>query len=68
MEEEWIENKGGRCPVPSDTRVDVKFGDGAIFRDKPARYWLWMRYSKKEESERGTAECVITHYRIREQS
>lgn len=36
IEAEWIEWRGGECPVKAGTMVDVKFRDGATLTDVPA--------------------------------
>ena len=38
---DWIEWKGGKCPVPEGTRVDVRFRDGDIDEDSMAGIWNW---------------------------
>lgn len=40
-EPEWIEWKGGECPVPPETRVDVKNGRGWVHTRYPAESWNW---------------------------
>ena len=37
----WIEWHGGECPVPPDTRVDVKFRDGDKWNSDPANGVSW---------------------------
>lgn len=37
---EWIEWKGGECPVPSRTPVEVRFRSGGVFKDA-ASGWRW---------------------------
>ena len=36
MSNNWIEWKGGECPVPKGTLVDVKHGDGSEHLNEPA--------------------------------
>ena len=38
---EWVEWKGGECPLPGDVRVRVKFKDGIEGDDYPAGGWVW---------------------------
>jgi hypothetical protein len=38
---EWIEWKGGECPVPPETIVDVKDRDGTIWEAWPAGNHYW---------------------------
>ena len=38
---DWIEWKGGECPVSEGTRVDVRFRDGDIDEDGMAGIWNW---------------------------
>ena len=38
---DWIEWKGGDCPVPPDTRVKVRFRNGTETTG-PAGWWVWM--------------------------
>lgn len=37
---DWIEWKGGTCPVPAGTSVDLLFRDGRAVRNKPPA-WDW---------------------------
>lgn len=38
---DWIEWKGGKCPVSEWTRVDVRFREGDIDEDDVAGIWNW---------------------------
>jgi hypothetical protein len=38
---EWIEWKGGDCPVPGDTFVEVKDRDGTLWSEWPASFHDW---------------------------
>ena len=38
---DWIEWKGGECPVPPDTRVEVRFRSGASDPHCNAGLWDW---------------------------
>jgi hypothetical protein len=42
-EPDWIEWKGGMCPLPYDALVEIKYGDDKILRDVKAGHvgWLW---------------------------
>lgn len=37
----WVEWAGGKCPVATNTAVDVKFRNGTIAPDFPAGDWGW---------------------------
>lgn len=39
----WTEWKGGKCPVPESTLVDVKFRNGCTSATNPAEEWDWQR-------------------------
>lgn len=39
MSGDWIEWKGGECPVAEDIRVDTKFADGKICTNDRADTW-----------------------------
>ena len=41
---EWIEWKGGECPVSDNTRVDIKFRDETVFKDEIVGDWIWDHY------------------------
>jgi len=41
-EGEWIEWKGGECPVPAATPVEVKFRKGRVNRKEHAGSWGWL--------------------------
>ena len=43
--EGWIEWGGGECPVEKGVRVDVKYRDGDIYQNKPARGDRNIRWS-----------------------
>ena len=38
---DWIEWKGGECPVPDQTKVSVLFRNGSIDYVGSAGIWLW---------------------------
>lgn len=38
---DWTEWKGGECPVPSDTVVEVRFRDGEVSAGAEAAYFWW---------------------------
>jgi hypothetical protein len=57
---EWIENKGNDCPVPHETRVEVKFDNGETSDTPSAGSWAWGRRIGDNDGTGGT----ITHYRI----
>ncbi|MBW9334533.1 hypothetical protein FEE59_13525 [Herbaspirillum sp. RU 5E] len=38
---EWIEWKGGECPVDGNIFVTIKYRDGEIEEDWPARFYRW---------------------------
>lgn len=38
---DWIEWNGGECPVPGDTRVDVRLRGGVEYCGYTAREWDW---------------------------
>lgn len=40
-ENKWIEWKGGKCPVPPETIVEVKFDDGYVASGDFAEVWDW---------------------------
>jgi hypothetical protein len=37
--DDWIEWRGGTCPVPTNHLVDVKWNNGGISRSTPAGRW-----------------------------
>lgn len=39
-EKEWIEWKGGDCPVDDEQRVEVKLRNGSL-REEHAHYFIW---------------------------
>lgn len=41
VESPWIKWEGGKCPVPYDTMVEVKFRNGEIREARSARGWGW---------------------------
>jgi len=41
----WIPWKGGECPVPKDTLVDVEFRGGSICPNKQVRRWKWNHHN-----------------------
>lgn len=41
----WTGWDGGECPVPPDTRVDVRFRSGTEHYRMPAGGWRWMHRS-----------------------
>ena len=51
---EWIKWKGGEMPVSGDVKVDIRWIDGSVYKNSPARDWGWMS-------------TAITAYRITEQ-
>ena len=57
-EGEWIEWSGGNCPVPANSRVDIKFRDGDIGLEQSAN-WDW--------SHRGYRSDIIAYRIIPEQ-
>ena len=38
---DWIEWRGGECPVPDQTKVSVLFRNGSIDYVGSAGIWLW---------------------------
>ncbi len=38
---DWIEWEGGKCPVPDQTRVSVRFRNGSIDYADYAGIWSW---------------------------
>ena len=38
---DWIEWKGGECPVPPGTKVDVKFRSGNVYDGENAASYSW---------------------------
>ena len=38
---DWIEWKGGECPVPPGTVVEVRFRNGNSDPDSNAEWWTW---------------------------
>lgn len=41
----WIEWRGGECPVPANSRVDIKFRDGDIGLEQSANWdWIHLGY------------------------
>lgn len=54
----WIEWKGGECPVPDGTLVEVKFGNGHTDSRNTAGAWRW------EWSEESPLSYSITAYRL----
>lgn len=44
---EWVEWKGGERPVPPDTRVEVRFRNGASNFLSPAKDWTWKWQTPK---------------------
>ncbi len=38
---EWIEWKGGECPVADFTIIDLKYRDGRVFKGELAGNYLW---------------------------
>jgi hypothetical protein len=57
---EWIEWKGGECPVYNDTLVDVKFRSGQVHECFSSDYWDWRWWDGRESSE-------IVAYRLSEE-
>jgi hypothetical protein len=54
----WIEWHGGDCPVDGETRVDVRFMDGALGGPLEAKHWWWGRKPT------ANYKIHITHYRV----
>ena len=57
-ENDWIEWKGGKCPVAPLTRVDVRFREGIAGTDtyfnETANYWVWGHgHSRGEHADNG---------------
>lgn len=61
---EWIKHDGVKRPVPGETIVDVKFGDGEIDTNAPASYWLWVIDNDPNSPGFGDGGGIITHYRV----
>jgi len=38
---DWIEWKGGECPVAPDTRVEVRLRNGDSYSHASAGWWVW---------------------------
>jgi len=56
----WIPWKGGECPVPKDTLVQIKFQSGHIPPIRPAEHWSWKYYNKGHHG-------IISAYRLSEE-
>lgn len=42
---EWIEWKGGECPIADDARIDVKCRDGDVLRDCLPSNLYWSHHA-----------------------
>lgn len=60
MPDEWIEWKGGDCPVPAGTRVELKFRHGRTCKANSPQGWRWTDSSTEERG----SEFDIVAYRV----
>lgn len=44
----WIDWRGGECPVPANSRVDIKFRDGDIGLAQSAN-WDWSHLGYRSD-------------------
>jgi hypothetical protein len=58
---DWIEWKGGECPVSDGTLVDVRFRGGCVPRRDRAGAWRWNLANENE-----TPDADIVAYRLAE--
>lgn len=61
---EWIEHDGNDMPVPANTIVDLKWGNGVVSRKNTAGHFEWDIPTDPTHEDFGSGMGVIVAYRI----